>query len=216
MSDTNSFIEEVTEEVRRDRLFSLYRRYGWIGAVLVIIIVAGAGLYEYRNAQTRAQTQAAGDALNTALQIETPQARAEALATIDNSVPLLARLHQADALLEAEEREQAIAVLDAIATDPTVDQIYSDLAKIKVLLLRGKAVPPQERIDAYQALSAPGRAFRLVALEQEALARIDAGQKEESIAALLALLDEPNISDSMRRRVERAFIILGGRLPENG
>ena len=36
MSNPESFIDEVTEEVRRDKLFGYLRRYGWIG------IVAGA------------------------------------------------------------------------------------------------------------------------------------------------------------------------------
>ena len=36
MSDTDSFIDEVTEEVRKDRLYGYLRRYGWI-AVLVIL-----------------------------------------------------------------------------------------------------------------------------------------------------------------------------------
>jgi len=29
MSDTDSFINEVTEEVRRDRLYGMFRRWGW-------------------------------------------------------------------------------------------------------------------------------------------------------------------------------------------
>ena len=42
MSDTDSFIEEVTEEVRRDRLYGLLRRYGWIAALVIILIGGGA------------------------------------------------------------------------------------------------------------------------------------------------------------------------------
>lgn len=41
MSDTDSFIEEVTEEVRRDRLFGLMRRYGWIAVLAVLLLVGG-------------------------------------------------------------------------------------------------------------------------------------------------------------------------------
>ena len=40
MSNPDSFIDEVTEEVRRDRLFRLFRKYGWIGGVVVALIVA--------------------------------------------------------------------------------------------------------------------------------------------------------------------------------
>ena len=48
MSDTDSFIEEVSEEVRRDRLFRLFRKYAWLAILLVVLIVAGAALNEYR------------------------------------------------------------------------------------------------------------------------------------------------------------------------
>jgi hypothetical protein len=41
MSDTDGFIAEVTEDVRRDRLFRLFRRFGWIPAVLILILVGG-------------------------------------------------------------------------------------------------------------------------------------------------------------------------------
>ena len=54
MSDTDSFIDEVTEEVRRDRLFGLMKRYGWIAALAVLLIVGGAAWNEWRKAQDRA------------------------------------------------------------------------------------------------------------------------------------------------------------------
>ncbi len=41
MSNPDSFIEEVTEEVRRDKLYRLFRKYGWIGIVLVLGVVIG-------------------------------------------------------------------------------------------------------------------------------------------------------------------------------
>ncbi len=48
LSDSDSFIEEVSEEVRRDRLFGLFRKYAWIPILLIIIIVGGAAFNEYR------------------------------------------------------------------------------------------------------------------------------------------------------------------------
>ena len=48
MSDTDSFIDEVTEEVRRDRMYLLLRRWGWVGVVAVILIVGGAAFNEVR------------------------------------------------------------------------------------------------------------------------------------------------------------------------
>ena len=67
MSETESFIEEVTEEVRRDKLFALYRRYGWIAFLLVVLIVGGAAYREWRIHTEAQAAQAFGDAIMTAL-----------------------------------------------------------------------------------------------------------------------------------------------------
>ena len=37
VSNPESFIQEVTEEVRRDRLYSYFRKYGWIPALIVVV-----------------------------------------------------------------------------------------------------------------------------------------------------------------------------------
>ena len=43
MSNTDGFIEEVSEEVRKDKLFALYKKYGWIPVVIICSLVGGAG-----------------------------------------------------------------------------------------------------------------------------------------------------------------------------
>ena len=58
MANQDSFINEVTEEVRRDRLFTLFRRYAWIGITIVVLTVAGAAWNEWRKADARAEAQA--------------------------------------------------------------------------------------------------------------------------------------------------------------
>ena len=51
MSDTDSFIDEVNEEVRRDRFYFMLKRYGWIAVLAVILLVGGAAWNEYQKAQ---------------------------------------------------------------------------------------------------------------------------------------------------------------------
>jgi len=48
MSDTDSFIDEVNEEVRRDRFYFMLKRYGWIAVLAVILLVGGAAWNEYQ------------------------------------------------------------------------------------------------------------------------------------------------------------------------
>ena len=83
MSDTDSFIEEVTEEVRRDRLFALMRRYGWIAVVAVLLLVGGTAYREYTRAAETAKAQAFGDAILAALENDAAADRVSALDQIE-------------------------------------------------------------------------------------------------------------------------------------
>ncbi|MGR3466542.1 MAG: hypothetical protein ACU0CI_01575, partial [Shimia sp.] len=68
MSETDSFIAEVDEEVRRDRMMGYLRRYGWIAVLLILIIVGGTAYNEWSKARSEASAQATGDALTAALE----------------------------------------------------------------------------------------------------------------------------------------------------
>ena len=137
MSNNDSFIDEVTEEVRRDRLFGMLRRYGWIGILAVLLIVGGAAWREYSRAQDRAAAEALGDSMLAALDSEEPEARIAALDEVDAGTAggaavlgLLTAAEQAS----AEQDEAAIATLGEIARNGEVPQIYRDLASFKLLL----------------------------------------------------------------------------------
>ena len=64
--ESDSFISEVSEEVRRDRLYAALRRYGWLIAAAGLLIVGGAAVNAWRKARQRAQAEAAGDAMRAA------------------------------------------------------------------------------------------------------------------------------------------------------
>ena len=63
MSNQDSFINEVSEEVRKDKLYALMKRYGWIAVAVVVLVVGGASVVEWQRAKARAAAEATGDAL---------------------------------------------------------------------------------------------------------------------------------------------------------
>ena len=87
MSDTDSFIDEVTEEVRRDRLYLLLRRWGWVGVVAVVLIVGGAAFNEFRKARDTSQAQKLGDDILAALAENDTAARVAGLEQVDVLTP---------------------------------------------------------------------------------------------------------------------------------
>jgi hypothetical protein len=214
VANSDSFINEVTEEVRRDRLYSTFRRWGWIGVVLVLALVGGAAWNEWQKAQARGAAEARGDALLAALEASDPTAQAaaiEALRSDGPAEPVLALLAAAQAA--AGEGETAgTEKLRAFAADPAMPQLYRDLALLKAMALGAGEVPPDERIAALEPLSAAGGAFRSLALEQIALAHAEAGRTDEAIAILTALLGAAEGSAALQRRAAQMILALGGSL----
>ena len=84
MSDTDSFIEEVSEEMRRDRLYGYMRRYGWIAVLAILSLVGGAAWNEYSKSQARAKAQSAGNAILAALEADDPQERVKSLEALQS------------------------------------------------------------------------------------------------------------------------------------
>ncbi|UWQ92882.1 tetratricopeptide repeat protein [Aliisedimentitalea scapharcae] len=213
MSDTDSFIEEVTEEVRRDRLFLMLKRYGWIGVVAILVIVGGASYREYTKSQEQAQAQALGDALIGALAANDAAGRADALgnvATEQAGSAAIAGLLAAGALAEAGDTEKAVAKLKEVALLGEVPQIYRNIATFKALLLQSDTLSVAERRLQFESLATPGAPLRLLSEEQLALLDISEGQSEAAIDRLQAIIVDSEASSDLKQRASQVIVALGG------
>ena len=214
MSSPDSFIDEVTEEVRRDRLFAAFRQYGWIAIVVVLAIVGGAGWNEWSKAQVIARAQAFGDGVTDSLDLGGPDARRAALAGLpadDGQVAIRQLLLASD---PTEDRAGTLAALDALAADASQTMIYRDLAILRRVTVAGAEQPLAERRMMLEPLTAPGRAFRTLALEQMAYLLVEEAKTDDAIAALTALLQDQEAPEGLRRRASQMITALGGDLPE--
>lgn len=213
MSNPDSFIDEVNEEVRRDRLYGYLRRYGWIAVLAIVLIVGGAAYSEYRKAQVRAEAEALGDAMLAALSQDESTARATALEEIAPGSPASAavlRMMTAAEQADAGETGAAIETLNALATDGDVPQIYRDLAQFKAITLQGADAPVEDRRQALEAMAQPGNAFRLLAAEQLALIDIETGDTQSAIDRYQAILSDAEVSPDLQQRALQVIVALGG------
>lgn len=214
MSNPDSFIDEVTEEVRRDKMFAVLRRYGWIPALIVIAAVVGAAVFEWRKAVNRTEAQAFGDRLLVALEYNDPQARLDALSDIEvegdkAAVVQFLRASEAQAV---GNTDLALRDLSAIADNNALPQSYRQLALLKLTMLGAGTTPIAERRATMEQLAAPGQAFRPLALEQLALLDLEGGDRDGAISRLRSILDEPDVSPGLRQRASQAIVALGGAL----
>lgn len=210
VSNPESFIDEVSEELRRDRAIHYLRRYGWIAVLAVALIVGGTAWNEWRKASARASAETFGEAVLAALENNESAARVTALGDIQatgaqNGVLQLLR---AGELLETD-RDAALDAFQAAADDTSLPQAYRQLAALKRVMAGADTLPLAERQSIIAGLAQAGQPFRALALEQSALLALEAGESERAIEILQDLLAQSNVSEALRQRVTQLLIGLG-------
>ena len=212
MSDTDSFIEEVSEEVRRDRMFDLFRRHGWIAVAAVLLLVGGAAWNEWSRSQQQTQAEALGDAVVAALQLEDAAQRAAALQEIQSQTAdgqAMVQLLSAAELTADNRASDALMQLAAIRDNDEVQSIYRQIAAFKFLVIPNSGSSVEDRQSGLEALISSGSALRVLAEEQLALLDIDLGNEADAVARLQRLLEDSEITPGLRRRVTQLITSLG-------
>ena len=214
MSNTDSFIDEVSEEVRRDQLYGYFRKYGWIAITAVVLIVGGASYNEYRKAQTEAASQATGDALLNALDQNDSADRAAQLeaATLEVAdAEVVRQFLLSSELVNSGDSAAAAETLDTFQTAvPTASQIYKDIAEFKALTLGSEDIVIDERRSRLEALAQPGGSLSLIASEQIALLDIEAGETDAAIDRLQGIILDAEATAGLRQRASQLIVALGG------
>ncbi len=208
MTNANdSFIDEVSEAVRRDRLALWFRRWGWIILLAVVLIVAAAAWIEWRQSQARAAAELRGEAILATLEIPDGAERLASLAELprDGAEGVTAALLLAAEQAEAGDAVAAAETLAAVASDEAAPPLWRELAALKAQMALGEAADPA----ALEALAAPGEPFRLLALEQLAALDLAAGRDAEAAARLRELREDAEVAPGQAQRADALLLALG-------
>jgi hypothetical protein len=216
VSDRDSFIDEVTEEVRRDRLFALMRRYGWIAVLLILLLVGGAAWNEWRKAQDQARAEAFGDRVLAALAEDGPEMRTMALSEIPAATPSAQAVLD---LLAASEMAQsdpqaAAARLLAVADRDGTDAVYRQIATLRAVTLPGSGLDRETRRSRLDGLALSSGLVRLLAEEQLAMIELETGERQAALDRLMRIAGDAESTAGLRRRVTQVIVALGAEPPE--
>ena len=219
MSD-DSFIREVDEELRSDRVQDLWKNYGKLligGAVAVVLGTAGYRYYDYHNQQQAAQ---AGDAYMQAVRLADEGKVDEAIAAFNeleaDTSPVykaLSKLRSASELAKQGNVKDAVAAYDAIAADGTAEQNLRSIARLRAGILmvdEGSVADVESRVGQ---LMGPGAPYRGSAKEALALAQYKAGDLAQSAKLFTEIKDD---AGSPRALAQRALLMLDLIASEGG
>ena len=211
MSETDSFIAEVTEDVRRDRLFGLFRRFGWIPAALIVIIVSGTAYNEWSKSKADKLAQVRGDVLLAAIDTVDEAARATALNEIasQGSENIVAQMLAAGA-----KDENSINFLNAVIINSDQPEYIRDLAKLKLTMIPG-AQTKEQKLKTLDILSQPGGIYRNAAVEILVAFELESGNPNKAIEFLKSHIQDAEASRAQVQRMAELLVALGSE-PDSG
>lgn len=217
-NQNDSFIDEVTDDLRRDRLFRAFRRFGWIVILAILLLVGFAVWREYSRDRDEKAAQAWGDAVLAAQKAPDQVAALSGIdATASTGRAVLTEMLAAGAEADAGAAQKAADRLEAAAATVASDPILHDLALLKAVMLAGPGMDASKRDSILSQLSKPGAPYELLALEQKAIALVGAGRPDDAAVLIRQIQQKDGLSEPLRRRLGEMMITLGAAPePEQG
>ena len=164
--DADTFLKEVDEELRKERLNQFVARHGWwIFAAIVLVLGAIGGFIWWQGrqqAQAGEQGQALLDVL-TSIEAGNRAAAAPKIAELAASevegYRVAALFARASTQVEAGQAQAAIATLRSIAEDQELAEPYRQAALVRQTALEYDRLQPQVVIRRLSPLARPGLPF---------------------------------------------------------
>ncbi|KFE36968.1 tetratricopeptide repeat protein [Thioclava atlantica] len=213
MSETDSFIEEVTEAVRQDKLFAAFKKWGWIGGVVILAIVGGTAWNAWQKEQAQNTARAFGDQVMAAIDAKDTDAELAKITPEGPGRTAVLALMRGDAELEAGKDEEALKQFEAVGAQTGLPRSISDLAKLKAVIAAGDKMDAAKRDATLQELAQPGAPYRLLAMEQQAVASLAKGDRDGALAMAKQILEDAGLTPGLQQRATELIVALGGELP---
>ena len=208
MSLNDSFIKEVSEEVRRDKLFKYIKKYSWFGIVAILIIIFIVAYNEWKKSNEIINHQLNGDELNLILNRFSNDQNFDDYSTyLEKNKPgyTLAVLNP---LFLSQETNIKIKLqyLNNIENDENSPQVLRDLALFYQLYLGDKTY--DDKFQILNKLSGPDRPFRLLAIEGKINLFLEKGLYNEALEEIKIVQPELSNSLSLNNRLNNLKTII--------
>ena len=211
-----TFLREVDENLRRDQLRDMGKRYGplIVGAIVLFLAAVGGWLYwqdrQAKQAQKDSETLSAIYADIAAQNVATVPQRLKPLEDSSNDiVSATARLAQAAVALEKNDRQTALAQFKDVAADKGLPKPYRDLATVRATALEFDSLKPEQVIERLLPLTKAGEPWFGSAGELTAMAYLKQGQKAKAAKLFADIAADQEVPPTIRTRAVQVAGTLG-------
>jgi hypothetical protein len=208
---------EIEEDIRRERMTRLWKRFGPVvvtAAVLIVLGVAGMRGWEWYSAKQAEETGARFEAAMALTRQENNSAQAQAaLDAIAKDGPggyaLLARFRAASELA-VTNKAAAAARFDEIAKDISVPSLARDLARVRAALILVDTGSQADVVSRAEPVAATGNSWRHSAREILALAAWKAGNVADTRRWAQELISDAETPQGARARGQLLLDLASG------
>ncbi|MEL6817311.1 MAG: tetratricopeptide repeat protein [Pseudomonadota bacterium] len=219
----DSFIREVDEELRTDKLKDFWSRYGLLIVGGAVAIALATAAFVGWQAYTTSLANASGDRYSDALELANEGNSEEALAKLAEleaagygQYAVLARMRAASERHNAGNTDQAIADFDAVSADNSVPAMLRDAARVRAAYLLVDAGSYQDVAQRAEPLTSADNAFRHSAREALAMAAWKDGRADDALLLIDELLSDVQVPGGIAQRatIIRDLIISSGKVSQ--
>lgn len=212
----DSFIREVDEEYRRDRLAQAWNKYGrWmmIGVGLfLILLAAGLWWHEERKRQAGILGEEYGQALEKVSAANVAGAEpllAKVEADGGPGYEVLVKMTRAAAAARVRDTDKAAKLYAEAAADSGAAQPFRDLALLQETTLRYDTLTPAAAAEKLKPLAVPGSPYFASAAEMLAVAYLRQGKPELAGQLFGQIAKDNSAPPSLRGRASQMASMLG-------
>jgi len=219
MTDQNdSFLREVEEEFRRERMARFFDRYGVMIIVALAVIALGFGGYQWYTAYQRDVSEKAGSQFAAAHRLMQSDDEADTKTAISDferiagqdagAYSTLAKLKLAGDALANGKTDAAAAQFTAIAKDESVDPVLRTLADFQAASIEVATLDFTAAQNRLTPFTGQESTWRFVARERLGLVALREKNFDAAREIYSALLSEADAPARLRARAERMMALI--------
>lgn len=202
-----TFLREVDENLRRDRVHDFWKKYGlWVGVAVGAFLIASGGFIWWQNhklQQSEAQVEQFAEVLKNVGQ----GSRGTSVKQLDDlsengskAVRATALFTRAAMAIEDNDLKLAAAKYGEIAGDSSLPKPFRDAALIRQTALQFDQLQPSQVIDRLAPLAKPGAPWFGTAGEMSGLALIKQGHKDQAAKLFSTIAKDNSVPPEIRSR----------------
>jgi hypothetical protein len=214
-NDTDTFVQEVDESLRQDRVLNFLRRHGvWLIVGVIVVLGAVGGWQLWRNSQLEAARthSEAYVAAQDLLRQGDLEAAADAFRDLREEGPrayrVMARMEYAAILQAQGDLDGALAEFDA-AAEATNDSVLRDSARMRAAYIAAETQDFPALQARLQPIIEDGGRLSYLAQELLAIEAWEAGETDLARTTLENLTLAFDAPEAVRRRAQVALSVVG-------